>query len=207
MNTPAFPTGTILGYPRIGRRRELKRMVEAFWTGTIDDAELESRAAELRAATRERLATIGLGRDDSSIPETFSFYDQVLDAALTVGAVPSRFDRLRDEHGAIDLAGYFTIARGEGDDAPLEMTKWFDTNYHYLVPEIGPETTFALHADRILSEFGEARVAGYITRPLVVGPGPFGATARSMQLEVSDGAKFTLIPESPEHLRWHASAS
>ncbi|HEY6799394.1 MAG TPA: 5-methyltetrahydropteroyltriglutamate--homocysteine S-methyltransferase [Agromyces sp.] len=173
MNTPAFPTGTILGYPRIGRRRELKRMVEAFWTGTIDDAELESRAAELRAATRERLATIGLGRDDSSIPETFSFYDQVLDAALTVGAVPSRFDRLRDEHGAIDLAGYFTIARGEDDDAPLEMTKWFDANYHYLVPEIGPETTFALHADRILSEFGEARVAGYITRPVVVGPVTF----------------------------------
>ncbi|MDQ2662323.1 MAG: 5-methyltetrahydropteroyltriglutamate--homocysteine S-methyltransferase [Actinomycetota bacterium] len=170
MNTPAFPTGTILGYPRIGRRRELKRAVEAFWAGAIDHSELEVRASELRAVTRERLAAIGLGRDDSSIPESFSFYDQVLDAALTVGAIPPRFDRLRDERGGIDLAGYFTIARGEDDDAPLEMTKWFDTNYHYLVPEIGPETTFALHADRILSEFGEAKAAGYISRPVIVGP-------------------------------------
>ena len=170
MNTPAFPTGTILGYPRIGRRRELKRAVEALWAGAIDATELEARASDLRAATRERLAALGLGRDDSSIPESFSFYDQVLDAALTVGAVPRRFDRLRDEHGGIDLAGYFTIARGEDDDAPLEMTKWFDTNYHYLVPEIGPGTTFALHADRILSEFGEAKAAGYITRPVIVGP-------------------------------------
>jgi 5-methyltetrahydropteroyltriglutamate--homocysteine methyltransferase len=170
MNTPAFPTGTILGYPRIGRARELKRAVEAFWAGAIDGAELEARAADLRAATRERLAAIGLGRDDSSIPESFSFYDQVLDTALTFGAVPSRFDRLRDERGEIDLAGYFTIARGEDDDAPLEMTKWFDTNYHYLVPEIGPDTTFALHADRILSEFGEAKAAGYVTRPVIVGP-------------------------------------
>ncbi|HET6672760.1 MAG TPA: 5-methyltetrahydropteroyltriglutamate--homocysteine S-methyltransferase [Agromyces sp.] len=170
MNTPAFPTGTILGYPRIGRRRELKRAVEAFWAGAIDGAELEARAAELRTATRERLAALGLGRDDSSIPESFSFYDQVLDAALTVGAVAGRFDRLRDEHGGIDLAGYFTIARGEDDDAPLEMTKWFDTNYHYLVPEIGPDTTFALHADRILAEFAEAKAGGYITRPVIVGP-------------------------------------
>ena len=91
MTAHAFPTGTILGYPRIGRRRELKRAVEAFWAGTIDAAELEARAAELRAATRERLASLGLGRDDSSIPESFSYYDQVLDAAIAVGAVPERF--------------------------------------------------------------------------------------------------------------------
>jgi len=85
---PAFPTGTILGYPRIGRRRELKQGVEAFWAGSITAEELETRAAELRAATRERLAWLGLGRTDSSIPESFSYYDQVLDAAVTLGAVP-----------------------------------------------------------------------------------------------------------------------
>ncbi|GAA4376797.1 5-methyltetrahydropteroyltriglutamate--homocysteine S-methyltransferase [Agromyces bauzanensis] len=173
MNAPAFPTGTILGYPRIGRRRELKHAVEAFWAGRIDAAELEARAAELRAATRERLVVLGLGRDDSSIPESFSSYDQVLDAALTVGAVPERFRRLQDEHGAVDLAGTFTIARGEGDDAPLEMTKWFDTNYHYLVPEIGPDTPFTLHAERLLAEFAEAKAAGYLTRPVIVGPVTF----------------------------------
>jgi len=183
MTAHAFPTGTILGYPRIGRRRELKKAVEAFWAGTIDAAELEAAAADLRAATRERLASLGLGRDDSSIPESFSYYDQVLDAAIAVGAVPERFRRLQDESGRVDLAGYFTIARGEGEDAPLEMTKWFDSNYHYLVPEIGPDTAFALHADRILAEFAEAKAAGYLTRPVIVGPVTFLLLAKA-----ADGA-------------------
>ena len=156
---PAFPTGTILGYPRIGRRRELKKAVEAFWAGSITADELETRAGELRAATRERLAWLGLGRTDSSIPESFSYYDQVLDAAVTLGAVPSRFASLVDANGRVDLAGYFTLARGEGDQAPLEMTKWFDSNYHYLVPEIGPETVFRLASDRLVHEFEEARAA------------------------------------------------
>ncbi|MGR0220498.1 5-methyltetrahydropteroyltriglutamate--homocysteine S-methyltransferase [Agromyces sp. ZXT2-6] len=183
MNAPAFPTGTILGYPRIGRRRELKHAVEAFWAGRIDASELEARAAGLRAATRDRLASLGLGRDDSSIPESFSFYDQVLDTAIAVGAVPDRFRRLANERGTIDLAGYFTIARGEGDDAPLEMTKWFDTNYHYLVPEIGPDTAFALHAERIVAGFAEAKAAGFLTRPVLVGPVTFLLLAKA-----ADGA-------------------
>ena len=183
MTAHAFPTGTILGYPRIGRRRELKKAVEAFWAGTIDAAELEAAAADLRAATRERLASLGLGRDDSSIPESFSYYDQVLDAAIAVGAVPERFRRLQDESGHVDLAGYFTIARGEGEDAPLEMTKWFDSNYHYLVPEIGPDTAFTLHADRILAEFAEAKAAGFLTRPVIVGPVTFLLLAKA-----ADGA-------------------
>jgi len=119
---PAFPTGTILGYPRIGRRRELKKAVEAFWAGSITADELETRAGELRAATRKRLASLGLGRTDSSIPESFSYYDQVLDAAVT-GALPSRFASLVDVNGGVDLAGYFTVARGEGERRPLEMTK------------------------------------------------------------------------------------
>ena len=171
--TAPFPTGTILGYPRIGRRRELKKAVEAFWAGKIDSAELEQAAAELRAVTRERLAELGLGRTDSSIPEAFSFYDQVLDAAVTFGAVPSRFQRLVDANGEIDLAGYFTIARGEGADVPAEMTKWFDSNYHYLVPEIGPETDFHLASDRLLREVAEATTSGYRTRPVIVGPVTF----------------------------------
>lgn len=170
MTEHTFPAGTIIGYPRIGRRRELKRAVESFWAGRTDAAELEATAAELRAATRERLAALGLGRDDSAIPESFSFYDQVLDAAVAVGAIPERFQRLQGADGGIDLAGYFTIARGEGEDAPLEMTKWFDSNYHYLVPEISPATRFALHAERIVAQFVEAREAGFLTRPVIVGP-------------------------------------
>ncbi|MGN6427332.1 MAG: 5-methyltetrahydropteroyltriglutamate--homocysteine S-methyltransferase [Leifsonia sp.] len=169
----AFPVGTIIGYPRIGRRRELKKAVESFWAGSIDEAELEATAASLRAATRERLAVLGLGRDDAAIPETFSYYDQVLDAAVAVGAVPSRFAGLVGADGSVDLAGYFTIARGEGENAPLEMTKWFDSNYHYLVPEIGPETRFRLASDRIVRQFEEAREAGFVTRPVIVGPVTF----------------------------------
>jgi 5-methyltetrahydropteroyltriglutamate--homocysteine methyltransferase len=168
-----FPTGTILGYPRIGRRRELKKAVEAFWAGTITVDELEATAAGLRQATRERLVALGLGTTDSSIPEAFSYYDQVLDAAVTVGAVPTRFASLGGEDGSIDLAGYFTIARGEGDNVPAEMTKWFDSNYHYLVPEIGPETSFSLASDRLIREVAEATTAGYRTRPVIVGPVTF----------------------------------
>ncbi len=173
MTTHAFPTGTILGYPRIGRRRELKKAVEAFWAGTISADELEAKAAELRAATRARLASLGLGKTDSSIPEAFSYYDQVLDAAVTVGAVPTRFSSLVRADGSVDLAGYFTIARGEGDNVPAEMTKWFDSNYHYLVPEIGPETEFSLASDRLVREVAEATTSGFRTRPVIVGPVTF----------------------------------
>ena len=165
-----FPSGTILGYPRIGPRRELKRALEAFWAGTISADDLEGIAARLRAATRDRLHALGLGATDSSIPEAFSFYDQVLDATVTVGAIPTRFADLVDADGALDLAGVFTLARGEGDRAPLEMTKWFDSNYHYLVPEIGPETTFHLASDRLVREVAEAKAAGFVTRPVIVGP-------------------------------------
>ena len=174
MTAHAFPTGTILGYPRIGRRRELKRAVEAFWAGTIDAHELEQRAAELRTATRERLASLGLGRADSSIPESLLLLRPGARrrgrrgcrarAVLAVSSTPT---------AASTSPAYFTIARGVGDDAPLEMTKWFDSNYHYLVPEIGPETSFSLHADRILREFAEAKAAGYLTRPVIVGPVTF----------------------------------
>ena len=175
----AFPEGTILGYPRIGRRRELKKAVEAFWAGRIDEQELERTAADLRAATRERLAGLGLGRTDSSIPESFSFYDQVLDAAVTVGAIPARFDDLREADGSIGRSALFTVARGEGERAPLEMTKWFDSNYHYLVPEIGPETVFSLASDRLVREVAEAVAAGFVTRPVVVGPVTLLALAKA----------------------------
>jgi 5-methyltetrahydropteroyltriglutamate--homocysteine methyltransferase len=167
---PAFPRGTILGYPRIGRRRELKRALEAHWSGALEADSLEQAASALRRAARARLGELGLGRTDSSIPESFSFYDQVLDAAVTVGALPERFAGLRAADGTIGLEAYFAAGRGTGAHAPLEMTKWFDTNYHYLVPEIGPETRFALSSDRLVRQVVEARADGYTVRPVVVGP-------------------------------------
>jgi len=176
---PAFPPATILGYPRIGRRRELKRAVEAHWRGAADEATLERTAVELRRATRERLAALGLGRTDSSIPESFSYYDQVLDAAAAVGVLPERFADLRAEDGTIGLTAYFTAARGAGENLPLEMTKWFDTNYHYLVPEIGPETVFSLSSDRLARQVAEAKADGFTVRPVVVGPVTLLALAKA----------------------------
>ena len=173
IDAPTFPAGTILGYPRIGKNRELKRALEAFWKGASTAAELESTARELRSENRERLAALGLGRTNSAIPSNFSFYDHILDVAVTVGAIPERFADLRAEDGSVDLAGYSTIARGVGDKAPLEMTKWFDSNYHYLVPEIGPGTRFALSSTRWVDEFVEAKEAGYVTRPVITGPVTF----------------------------------
>lgn len=174
-----FPAATILGYPRIGPRRELKRAVESFWAGRSTADELLEGAAELRRRTRERLAGLGLRTDDASIPLDFSFYDQVWTAAHQLGAVPERFADLRDDDGALDLAGHFTVARGTGGEAgtlPLEMTKWFDSNYHYLVPEIGPDTSFGFaESDGAASVawFAEALDDGVLTRPVLVGPVTF----------------------------------
>ncbi|HEY4152735.1 MAG TPA: 5-methyltetrahydropteroyltriglutamate--homocysteine S-methyltransferase [Pseudolysinimonas sp.] len=189
-----FPTGTILGYPRIGPRRELKKAVEAFWSHAIDADELEQTAAGLRAATRARLVALGLGKTDSSIPESFSYYDQVLDAAVTVGAIPARFADLVED-GALDLHGYFIMARGEGDKPPLEMTKWFDTNYHYLVPEIAPDTAFALASDRLVREVAEAKAAGFVTRPVIVGPVTFLALSKRAEHAPADFEPLSKLDE------------
>lgn len=161
----AFPTATVLGYPRIGRRRELKQAVEAYWSGRIDAAEVERRAAGTRAAVRARLVALGLDAP-SAVPESFSWYDQVLDAALAVGVVPARFGPL--DPAALDTL--FALARGTVQTPPLEMTKWFDSNYHYLVPEIDAATPFAAHGERLEALVREAAADGVVTRPVLVGP-------------------------------------
>ncbi len=165
-----LPSATILGYPRIGRRRELKRAVESYWKGDIDQAELQRRAAELRSATRARLVELGLPAAGGAVPEGFSFYDQVLDATLAVGAVPGRFADVAAREGASDLDLYFALARGDRDHQPLEMTKWFDTNYHYSVPEIDERTAFAANAAALVEQFDEAKRQGVESRPVLVGP-------------------------------------
>ncbi|MEU2198530.1 5-methyltetrahydropteroyltriglutamate--homocysteine S-methyltransferase [Isoptericola sp. NPDC019482] len=179
--TPAaFPGGTILGYPRIGRRRELKKAVESFWAGRTDAVDLEVAAGTLRRETARRLVDLGLNPDDGSVPGSFSYYDQVLDVVALLGAVPARFrDLLDDEDGSLELDGYFTVARGRGEDAPLEMTKWFDTNYHYLVPEISETTPVSFADHRIVREYAEAKEAGVTTRPVLVGPVTFLALSKA----------------------------
>src|ERR1700724_4128988 len=108
------------------------------------------------------LAAAGL---DSVPVNTFSYYDQMLDTAVLLGALPARVSGISDE-----LDRYFAAARGNDEVSPLEMTKWFDTNYHYLVPEIGPATRFALNPDKVLSELKEAFAQGIPARPVVIGP-------------------------------------
>ena len=208
--TPQFPTGSVLGYPRIGPRRELKKAVEAFWAGRSTADEVEATAAALRRRTRERLVELGLPKDTAAIPSAFSFYDQVLDATAVVGAIPARFADLVGEDGTLDLAAYSTVARGRGDDLPLEMTKWFDTNYHYLVPEIGPETTFSYVGTRPVAEFVEALADGVLTRPVIVGPVTYLALAKATEGAPADFAPIDrlhdLLPVYADLLRDLAAA-
>ena len=168
-----FPTATILGYPRIGRGRELKKALEAYWAGRISADELRATEAQLRKTTHDRLVELGLGKDDASIPETFALYDQVLDAITLLGAVPERY---RSFEG-LDL--HFALARGNAQVAPLEMTKWFDTNYHHLVPEIGPDTPISFADHTIVDRFVSAKEEGTIVRPVLVGPVTFLAVAKA----------------------------
>jgi 5-methyltetrahydropteroyltriglutamate--homocysteine methyltransferase len=165
-------TATILGAPRIGPNRELKRAVEGYWAGRIDRAKLEEVAATLRSQSLSALAQAGL---DSIPVNTFSYYDQVLDTAVLLGALPTRVHGVAD-----DLDRYFAAARGTADIAPLEMTKWFDTNYHYIVPEIGPQITFALNSAKVLSELKEAQAQGISARPVIVGPITFLALSKAV---------------------------
>ena len=171
--TTQFPTATILAYPRIGRGRELKRALEARWAGRITEAELIQAANDLRKENLARLVELGLNPSDASLADAPSLYDHVLDATILLGAIPPRFA------GRQGLDLYFALARGDDKVGPEEMTKWFDTNYHYLVPEIGPDTPLRFADDTITRRFTDAREWGYVTRPVLVGPVTYLALAKA----------------------------
>jgi len=153
-----------LGFPRIGARRELKQATEAHWKNELDEAALRRTGAELRAANWRLQRDAGI---DVIPSNDFSFYDHVLDTIATVGAVPARFNCSGE---SVDLRTYFAMARGTADAAAMEMTKWFDTNYHYIVPEFVGGQRFALSSTKALDEFREARALGIHTRPVLLGP-------------------------------------
>ena len=161
-------TSTIHGYPRIGPRRELKAATEAYWAGRTTAEQLEDTGRALRRDAWSFLRDAGVGEIPSN---HFSFYDHVLDTIALVGAVPERFAGGAGEAGGLDLL--FAMARGRADAQPLEMTKWFDTNYHYLVPELDPGTRFRLSASKPLAELAEAAELGVATRPVLLGPVTF----------------------------------
>lgn len=157
-----------LGFPRIGRKRELKKALEAYWQGQSSESELEQTAAQLRAQNWQ----LQQGLDWLPVGD-FSLYDQVLDLSFTLGNIPARLQHLAGS----ELDNYFRLARGRSaqDSACScihagEMTKWFDTNYHYIVPEVTAQTEFSLQSSRLLRQFREAKAQGIQAKPVLIGP-------------------------------------
>jgi 5-methyltetrahydropteroyltriglutamate--homocysteine methyltransferase len=162
-------TSASLGFPRMGEFRELKKAVEAYWKGEVSASDLNDTAKQVRVRNWKQQQNAGI----RFIPSNdFSFYDQMLDMSCLLGNVPARFNW---SGGQVDLDTLFTIARGNTSDSnnnqyASEMTKWFDTNYHYIVPEFDANTQFSLATNKIFDEFTEAQQAGITTRPVLVGP-------------------------------------
>jgi 5-methyltetrahydropteroyltriglutamate--homocysteine methyltransferase len=156
------PSTANLGYPRIGRHRELKFALEDFWRGSLAEADLLATAKTLRQRNWQLQRDAGL---DVIPSNDFSFYDQVLDALVLVGATPARFGE-----GPVTLTRYFQMARNSNEQTAMEMTKWFDTNYHYLVPEWSGDLAFTPDSTKLLAEFAEAKALGIVTRPVLIGP-------------------------------------
>jgi 5-methyltetrahydropteroyltriglutamate--homocysteine methyltransferase len=169
-----------LGYPRIGRNREIKKVLEDYWAGKTDDQQLSATAQKIRRENWILQKQIGIDQIPSN---DFSLYDHMLDMAILLGAIPDRF---HSQHPSKILETYFAMARGAASGIfqglpPLEMTKWFNTNYHYLVPEISPATTFRKNSSKIISEYKEAFELGIPTRPVIIGPVSFLLLSKAVQ--------------------------
>ncbi|WP_263164615.1 5-methyltetrahydropteroyltriglutamate--homocysteine S-methyltransferase [Streptomyces sp. SCSIO ZS0520] len=190
MNTKsaaAAVSSTVYGYPRQGPDRELKKAIEGYWKGRVEAPALRETARALRRDILRRLAESGL----SEVPTGhFSYYDHVLDTSVMVGALPERH-RAAVEADALD--GYFAMARGTQELAPLEMTKWFDTNYHYLVPELGPDTVFRADSGKQLAELREAQELGLTARPVLLGPVTYLLLAKAAPKVAADFEPLTLL--------------
>ncbi len=168
-----------LGFPRIGARRELKRVIEDYWAGNVDPEELQTAAVGLRCQHWQLQQSLGIEHIPSN---DFSLYDHVLDTVAMVGAVPKRFSFSGD---MVDLATYFAMARGTSEIAPMDMTKWFDTNYHYIVPEFEGGMKFRLAATKAVDQFQEALALGIHTRPVLLGPLTFLLLGKSKESKLN----------------------
>ncbi|MGR3868851.1 5-methyltetrahydropteroyltriglutamate--homocysteine S-methyltransferase [Streptomyces graminifolii] len=183
----AAARSTVYGYPRQGQGRELKKAIEGYWKGRVDADALRTTAAELRRTNWRHLTEAGIHEVPTG---DFSYYDHVLDTSVMVGAIPARH-RAAVELDALD--GYFAMARGTQDVAPLEMTKWFDTNYHYLVPELGPDSVFSADSTKQVSELKEALALGLTARPVLVGPITYLLLAKPAPGVAADFEPLTLL--------------
>ncbi|HIQ46467.1 MAG TPA: 5-methyltetrahydropteroyltriglutamate--homocysteine S-methyltransferase, partial [Sulfurovum sp.] len=151
----------IVGFPRIGEQRELKKVLELFWAKKTDFTEVEKVASSLKERHWNYQKDAGI---DFISSNDFSLYDNVLDTAVMLGAIPQRFQGLTGE------ALYFSMARGNKDTVAMEMTKWFNTNYHYIVPELSTKDNYTLNASKIIAEYKEAKTLGIQTKINLIGP-------------------------------------
>jgi len=173
-----------LGFPRIGSHRELKQALESYWSGGTGADVLLRTAQTLRARHWFTQQKAGIDHIPSN---DFSLYDQMLDTIAMLGAVPPRFGHVG---GEVPLDLYFAMARGRSDSPAMEMTKWFDTNYHYIVPELTAQTEFCLSSHKAVEEYKEAKFLGIATRPVLIGPVTFLKLAK-----MRDGSdRWALLP-------------
>jgi 5-methyltetrahydropteroyltriglutamate--homocysteine methyltransferase len=182
----------VSGFPRIGPQRELKFATEGYWRGEVSEAELLATARRIRLDNWRLMREAGIDLVPSN---DFSLYDHVLDAIALVGAVPKRY---RHAGGPVGLDTYFAMARGrqeaDADVTAMEMTKWFDTNYHYIVPELGPQTRFALSSSKPFDEHAEARAElGLDTVPVLLGPVSFLLLAKAADGVGEDFDRLSLL--------------
>ncbi len=195
-----------LGFPRMGRQRELKFALEGYWAGKRTEADLLAVARDLRARHWKLQQAAGI----NFIPSNdFSLYDQVLDMLVLLGTTPTRFG-----DGKVTLERYFAMARNSREQTAIEMTKWFDTNYHYLVPEWSAEMSsdipFAVDTTKLLAEIHEARLLGIETRPVLIGPltlltlgkGVGGFDPFSLADKLIEAYKTVLAQLVREHIFW-----
>jgi 5-methyltetrahydropteroyltriglutamate--homocysteine methyltransferase len=180
-----------LGFPRIGSDRQLKKATEGYWKGSISWEQLQAVASEIKNNNWQLQQSAGINFIASN---DFSFYDHILDNIVLFGAIPERFKKVFGEnHQGLDL--YFAMARGlqkSGIDiTALEMTKWFDTNYHYLVAEFSANQQFSLNAQKICQDFLEAKQIGVQTRPVIIGPVSFLLLGKS----IDNSNKLNLLPK------------
>ncbi len=170
----------VIGFPRIGEQRELKKVLESFWAKNCSFDEVKEVASELKKRHWNYQKDAGIENISSN---DFSLYDNMLDTAFMLNAIPKRFKNLKDE----EL--YFAMARGNQDSVAMEMTKWFNTNYHYIVPELSLEDEYSLNASKILEEYKEAEELGIKTKINLIGP----ITFLGLSKRVDRGDTFELL--------------
>ena len=190
-----------LGFPRMGKQRELKFALEKYWNGQGGEEDLLATAKKLRKEHWELQVDAGIASPPSN---DFSFYDHVLDIAVSLGAIPRRFN---SPSGGVSLQTYFAMARGSQQAPALEMTKWFDTNYHYVVPEFEAGTRYELRSTKAVEDYLEAKALGIRTRPVLLGPVSFVLLGKPTDDAVSrDQVLKSILPSYAELLKRLAAA-